>query len=75
MNITEDMAKFIAKNKEVAIVFGETVTASGRSVERPSEVNSSSMVRYQFADGEIMLLSRGDLLSAPDFQPKWDIGE
>lgn len=70
--MTENMKKFIAKNKTVKVVEGERLTPEGNSVENSTDLFRSDRVKYRFTDGERAVLLTTDTKSAPGFKPAWD---
>jgi hypothetical protein len=70
---TEKMAKFIAKNRSVKIVFGERLTPEGKTIFTKEDLERSDRVLYRFTDGKRMTLTFDDIKSAPDYQPVWKL--
>lgn len=64
------MSDFIAKNALEKVVAGGHVNAKGLHIDKISE---SVGIEYRFTDGSKLILTRQDVLSAPSFNPTWDL--
>lgn len=70
---TDKMKEFIAKNKQIKIVFGEKLTPEGKTLHTREDLERCDRVLYRFSDGTRMTLKFDDISSAPNYKPKWDI--
>lgn len=69
--ITENMQKFIDKNKTEKVIEGTRMTPEDKHIRYYSDIASSDRIRYKFEDGETMTLLSEDTKSAPTFVPEW----
>jgi len=66
------MKLFIDMNKKSLIVEGFRLTHDGKESSSIQELENSS-VKYIFKNRSAIVVTREDLVSNPDFKPKWDI--
>jgi hypothetical protein len=71
--ITYNMARFIAKNKNSLVVFGEKRTSDDKPIFTQKDMDGCDRVFYRLDGGEEFTLLFSDTQSAPDFKPVWCI--
>ena len=68
--MTKNMSDFISKNALNMVVSAGHVNSKGLHIDKVSE---SVGIEYRFTDGSKLILTRQDVLSAPSFNPTWDL--
>ena len=71
--VTENMRKFIDKNKTVKVLEGARLTPEGKQIENTSDMYRSDRTKYRFTDGESITLTKADAQSGAGYHPIWDI--
>ena len=68
--MTENMKLFIAKNKQVLIVFSELLTPELKPIKTAEDLDRSDRAVYRFEDGTVFILSAEDKAGI-EYQPRW----
>lgn len=70
---TENMQRFMDKNKTNMVVFGEHRTPENTPISNRNDMERADRTLYRFDDGTEFTVTREDTQSAPGFTPNWDL--
>lgn len=71
---TENMTKFMEKNKNHNVASRERLDANARPILTRFQLLTPGFTRFVFEDKSVYILSAKDMASAPKFKPQWFAG-